>query len=68
MNPSVQYTVYVVCLVLQYLHSLMMLQQQKKASTRTDQGGRLGKVEMALEALRNVIKNNPGSITSLVLL
>ncbi|XP_046378006.2 dnaJ homolog subfamily C member 13-like [Haliotis rufescens] len=44
----------------QYLHSLMMLQQQKKASTHSDQGGRLGKVEMALEALRNVIKNNPG--------
>ncbi|ESP01912.1 hypothetical protein LOTGIDRAFT_172288, partial [Lottia gigantea] len=43
----------------QYLHSLLMLQQQKTTSTQS-KGDRLGQVEMALEALRNVIRNNPG--------
>ncbi|KAK6166630.1 hypothetical protein SNE40_023278 [Patella caerulea] len=44
----------------QYLHSLLMLQQQKKATQQSTKGGRLSQVEMALEALRNVIRNNPG--------
>ncbi|CAG2229949.1 DNAJC13 [Mytilus edulis] len=44
----------------QYLHSLMMLQQQSQNSSQTKQGDRLQHVEMALEGLRNVIKNNPG--------
>ena len=44
----------------QYLHSLMMLQQQNKNSSQTKHGNRLHHVEMALEALRNVIKNHPG--------
>ncbi|XP_005092836.1 dnaJ homolog subfamily C member 13 isoform X2 [Aplysia californica] len=44
----------------QYLHSLMMLQQQQKANPSPDHVERLGKVEMALEALRNIIKASPG--------
>lgn len=44
----------------QYLHSLMMLQQQNQNSSQNQQGDRLHRVEMALEALRNVIKNNLG--------
>ncbi|XP_076446613.1 dnaJ homolog subfamily C member 13-like isoform X1 [Babylonia areolata] len=43
----------------QYLHSMMMLQQQGQP-TSSDQTVRLTKIEMALEGLRNVIKNNPG--------
>lgn len=43
----------------QYLHSLMML-NQNNAQPPT-QGSRLKQVEMALEGLRNVIKNNPGT-------
>lgn len=41
----------------QYLHSLMSLQQQQMTKTNLE---RLQNVEMALEALRNVIKNHPG--------
>ncbi|XP_056011194.1 dnaJ homolog subfamily C member 13-like isoform X2 [Ostrea edulis] len=41
----------------QYLHSLMMLNQ---SNAKQAQGSRLKNVEMALEGLRNVIKNNPG--------
>ena len=37
----------------------MALQQQNTASPNTS-AERLTKVEMALEALRNVIRNNPG--------
>ncbi|KAK7507621.1 hypothetical protein BaRGS_00001556 [Batillaria attramentaria] len=44
----------------QYLHSLMMLQQQGKPTATTDQTQRLARIEMALEGLRNVIKGNPG--------
>ncbi|XP_033727987.1 dnaJ homolog subfamily C member 13-like [Pecten maximus] len=44
----------------QYLHSLMMLQQQSQNSSQNKQNDRLLHVEMALEGLRNVIKNNPG--------
>ncbi|GAB1606314.1 dnaJ homolog subfamily C member 13-like isoform X2 [Argonauta hians] len=45
----------------QYLYSLMALQQQNR-SFGSGQGSsdRLRNVEMALEALRNVIRNNPG--------
>lgn len=49
----------------QYLHSLLML-QQKQSNKNSPEGqgstqmSRLGQVEMALEALRNVIRNNPG--------
>ena len=39
----------------------MMLQQQGKSQLKADQATRLSKVEMALEALCNVIKNNPGN-------
>ncbi|XP_023933252.1 dnaJ homolog subfamily C member 13-like [Lingula anatina] len=42
----------------QYLHSLMSLQQAEICANK--QGERLKQVEQALEALRNVIKNNPG--------
>lgn len=44
----------------QYLHSLMTL-QSSGVKTETNPA-RLQDVEMALEALRNVVKNNPGSI------
>ncbi|XP_052814797.1 dnaJ homolog subfamily C member 13-like isoform X2 [Mya arenaria] len=47
----------------QYLHSLLMLQKSNKNSPDgqgSSQLSRLGQVEMALEALRNVIKNNQG--------
>ena len=43
----------------QYLHSLMMLNQNNAKPPA--QGSRLKQVEMALEGLRNVIKNNPGT-------
>lgn len=42
----------------QYLHSLMMLNQN--SGQQTGQSARLKQVEMALEGLRNVIRNNPG--------
>ncbi|CAH1789259.1 unnamed protein product [Owenia fusiformis] len=45
----------------QYLHSLMALSKQNNAAPQQGQGERLLRVEMALEALRNVIKNNPGA-------
>jgi hypothetical protein len=54
---------YISCFIFQYLHSLMMLQQQNKNSSQTKHGNRLHHVEMALEALRNVIKNHPGKIS-----
>ncbi|CAG5130505.1 unnamed protein product, partial [Candidula unifasciata] len=44
----------------QYLHSMMMLQQQQSISPSPDHADRLGKIEMALEALRNIIKASPG--------
>lgn len=47
----------------QYLHSLLVLQQSGKNSPQgqgSTQRSRLCHVEMALEALRNVIRNNPG--------
>ncbi|KAL3854398.1 hypothetical protein ACJMK2_013668 [Sinanodonta woodiana] len=45
----------------QYLHSLLMLQQQNQESpNQNSQVSRLPQVQMALEALRNVIRNNPG--------
>ncbi|XP_025080789.1 dnaJ homolog subfamily C member 13-like isoform X2 [Pomacea canaliculata] len=44
----------------QYLHSLMMLQQQSQPTANMDQSQRLARIEMALEGLRNVIRNNPG--------
>ncbi|XP_074640124.1 dnaJ homolog subfamily C member 13-like isoform X2 [Tubulanus polymorphus] len=45
----------------QYLHSLMALSQQDCIkATQQSQNQRLTHVEMALEALRNVIKNNSG--------
>ena len=44
----------------QYLHSLLMLQQSGKNSPGSTQTSRLNHVEMSLEALRNVIRNNPG--------
>lgn len=42
----------------QYLHSLMMLNQN--SGQQAGQSARLKQVEMALEGLRNVIRNNPG--------
>ncbi|XP_033848217.2 dnaJ homolog subfamily C member 13-like isoform X1 [Acipenser ruthenus] len=46
----------------QYLHTLMAITQTGKVES-DQHGERLRWVEMALEALRNVIKNNPGSET-----
>ncbi|XP_041101155.1 dnaJ homolog subfamily C member 13-like [Polyodon spathula] len=46
----------------QYLHTLMAMTQTGKVES-DQHGERLRWVEMALEALRNVIKNNPGSET-----
>ena len=37
-----------------------MMLNKNDASNKSKQGSRLLHVEMALEALRNVIKNNPG--------
>uniref|UniRef100_A0A6I8R119 DnaJ heat shock protein family (Hsp40) member C13 n=1 Tax=Xenopus tropicalis TaxID=8364 RepID=A0A6I8R119_XENTR len=49
----------------QYLHTLMALTQTGKVES--DQHvDRLQRVEMALEALRNVIKHNPGSETECI--
>ena len=53
------------CVFIQYLHSLMMMQQQGTASASADQTQRLAKIEMALEGLRNVIKSNPGTCQAL---
>uniref|UniRef100_A0A670YVE1 DnaJ heat shock protein family (Hsp40) member C13 n=1 Tax=Pseudonaja textilis TaxID=8673 RepID=A0A670YVE1_PSETE len=44
----------------QYLHTLMAITQTGKVESNRH-GERLRRVEMALEALRNVIKHNPGS-------
>uniref|UniRef100_A0A8D2LVZ6 DnaJ heat shock protein family (Hsp40) member C13 n=1 Tax=Varanus komodoensis TaxID=61221 RepID=A0A8D2LVZ6_VARKO len=44
----------------QYLHTLMAMTQTGKVESN-QHGERLRRVEMALEALRNVIKHNPGS-------
>ncbi|XP_026537495.1 dnaJ homolog subfamily C member 13 isoform X2 [Notechis scutatus] len=44
----------------QYLHTLMAITQTGKVESN-QHGERLKRVEMALEALRNVIKHNPGS-------
>ncbi|XP_053811379.1 dnaJ homolog subfamily C member 13 isoform X1 [Vidua macroura] len=44
----------------QYLHTLMAITQTGKVESN-QHGDRLRRVEMALEALRNVIKHNPGS-------
>ena len=47
----------------QYLHSLMALQDHKGQDGKvnaTVNPERMRNVEMALEALRNVIRNNPG--------
>ncbi|XP_058039929.1 dnaJ homolog subfamily C member 13 isoform X4 [Ahaetulla prasina] len=44
----------------QYLHTLMAITQTGKVESN-QHGERLRTVEMALEALRNVIKHNPGS-------
>lgn len=48
-------------LVAQYLHSLMTLQQQQNNSANSSQE-RILNVAECLEALHNVIKNNPGVI------
>ncbi|XP_076459341.1 dnaJ homolog subfamily C member 13-like isoform X2 [Babylonia areolata] len=42
----------------QYLHSMLMMQDQSKGST--DQTQRLAQIQMALEALRNIIRASPG--------
>uniref|UniRef100_A0A3Q2XC25 DnaJ heat shock protein family (Hsp40) member C13 n=1 Tax=Hippocampus comes TaxID=109280 RepID=A0A3Q2XC25_HIPCM len=43
----------------QYLHTLLAMSQSNKVESQ-QHAGRLRFAEMALEALRNVIKNNPG--------
>lgn len=43
----------------QYLHTLLAMNQTNKVESQTH-AERLRFAEMALEALRNVIKNNPG--------
>ena len=43
--------------MLQYLHSLMSMNSKGVVNTSSE---KLKNVEMALEALRNVIKNHPG--------
>lgn len=45
----------------QYLHTLMAITQTGKVESN-QHGDRLRRVEMALEALRNVIKHNPGRL------
>ncbi|XP_075443221.1 dnaJ homolog subfamily C member 13 isoform X3 [Ascaphus truei] len=49
----------------QYLHTLMAITQTGKVES-DQHGDRLGRVEMALEALRNGIKHNPGSETECI--
>lgn len=44
----------------QYLHTLLALTQTNKVESQ-QHAQRLHWAEMALEALRNVIKNNPGN-------
>lgn len=48
----------------QYLHTLLAMNQTNKVESQAH-AERLRFAEMALEALRNVIKNNPGEITLL---
>ena len=48
----------IVCFLSQYLHSLMALRKQDVQAMGNKE--RLNNVQMALEALRNVIRNNPG--------
>ena len=49
------------CVFFQYLHSLMIMQQQQSAPTSNSSSTeRLSQIEMALEGLRNAIKSNPG--------
>lgn len=45
----------------QYLHTLLAMSQSNKVESQ-QHAERLRFAEMALEALRNVIKNNPGEI------
>ncbi|XP_035660587.1 dnaJ homolog subfamily C member 13-like isoform X3 [Branchiostoma floridae] len=45
----------------EYLHSLLALSQGTMDTTKESNKQRLRDVEMALEALRNVIRNNPGT-------
>lgn len=49
----------------QYLHTLMAMTQTGKVESNQHED-RLRRAEMALEALRNVIKNNPGSETECI--
>ncbi|XP_063063073.1 dnaJ homolog subfamily C member 13-like isoform X1 [Engraulis encrasicolus] len=49
----------------QYLHTLMVMTQASKVESQ-QHAQRLRFAEMALEALRNVIKNNPGSETECI--
>ncbi len=44
----------------QYLHTLLAMTQTNKVESQ-QHAQRLRRAEMALEALRNVIKNNPGA-------
>lgn len=46
----------------QYLHTLLAMSQSNKVESQ-QHAERLRFAEMALEALRNVIKNNPGEIS-----
>lgn len=49
----------------QYLHSLQALQSSNPTTLLTTEAqGRLASVQMSLKALFNVIKNNPGMISS----
>lgn len=48
----------------QYLHTLLAMNQTNKVESQAH-AERLRFAEMALEALRNVIKNNPGEILTL---
>ena len=48
--------------LLQYLHSLMALKRADVAANTNHK--RLLDVQMALEALRNVLRNNPGTFLS----
>lgn len=50
----------------QYLHTLLAMNQTNKVESQAH-AERLRFAEMALEALRNVIKNNPGETNTLQL-
>lgn len=49
----------------QYLHTLLAMSQSNKVESQ-QHAERLRFAEMALEALRNVIKNNPGDPMTLI--